>query len=87
MVQLEFNPMPSMFVPNQPNFDSEAIKKVTDVNGQTIESLQYTSAFQAHAGCELDRIVAATNQLRDYVRSDEAKAQFKLAKQFKIQPK
>lgn len=73
MIHLEVNTTPSMFVPSQPLLPNEVNEPMKTVNGHTIESMRSSAAFNRSAGNELDRLCAASKELRTLMHSDSIK--------------
>lgn len=82
MIHIESNPLPSGFVPALPITEGESVKPVTSVNGHTIESLSETAAFNHLCGNNLDRLCAASKELRALATNDNAKAARSFAQRF-----
>lgn len=73
MIHLETNFLPSGYIPSLPITEGESVKPVTTVNGHTIESLRETAAFNHSCGNNLDRMCAATKELRTLCTDENAK--------------
>lgn len=84
MIHIEQNLSPSGFVPSLPQNEQEAPQTIQSVNGHTIESLESTHAFNKSCGCELDRLISASKELRSAINSDSIKNAQSLAKTLKL---
>lgn len=82
MKHFEINLLPSGFVPSPPLVEGETVKPITTVNGHSIESLRETSAFNHSCGNNLDRMCAASNELRTLCTNENSKLARAFAKRF-----
>lgn len=83
MRHLEINPSSDCYVPSLPDSAFEKRDPVKTVNGHSIESLEESSSFNRTCGCELDRLVSASRELRSFIRSDYGKSMSQFAKNIK----